>query len=413
MMTKLGLVAGLSLVLVGCASDGKDGSNGKDGTNGTNGSNGTNGTNGTNGADGNTGPAGPPGPQLALPALYTQTNAAAANQVSSYLRATNGNLSRKGSFMTTGKGTGAELGSQSSLAFDAKTQRFFAVNAGDNTISMLALDTDGVLTAMSTVPSGGAHPVSITVRAGTVYVANQGDFSNPDAVVPANITGYQVSGNNLVAIADSTQVLSSDTTEVHPTDIAFTPDGNFLVVAEEVGNKLDTFQVVNGVAQAGNFQTPAGTNPFAFDFSPDGFLVVANVSGSAPNASTVSSYQIMNDGTLSPITSALATNESAAGRIVMAGDFAYIADTGSNHITVVIVAPQDGTPQAGTVTLRGAVNTVAGPGPIDLAVAPDRGFLYSLAGGRIQVFGITPDGSPNPIGTLPNVPTSASGLVAR
>jgi hypothetical protein len=87
--------------------------------------------------------AGPPGPQLALPALYIQTNAAAANQVSSYLRATNGNLSRKGSFMTTGKGIGAGLGSQSSLAFDARTQRFFAVNAGDNTISMLALDTDG------------------------------------------------------------------------------------------------------------------------------------------------------------------------------------------------------------------------------------------------------------------------------
>lgn len=96
-----------------------------------------------------------------------------------------------------------------------------------------------------------------------------------------------------------------------------------------------------------------------------------------------------------------------------ASDFGYIADTGSNRITVVIVAPQGGIPQAGTVTLRGSVNTSPPASPTDLALATDRGFLYSLTGGGIQVFGITPDGSPNPIGTLPNVPTSASGLVAR
>ncbi len=89
--------------------------------------------------------------------------------------------------------------------------------------------------------------------------------------------------------------------------------------------------------------------------------------------------------------------------------------SGGAHPVSIIVAPQGGIPQAGTVTLRGSVNTSPGAGPTDLALAPDRGFLYSLlTGGGIQVFGITPHGSPNPIiGTLPNVPTSAAGLVAR
>lgn len=415
-MTKLGFVVGVSLVLAGCASDGTDGINGKDGINGSTGAS------GSTGADGSTGPA---GPQLALPALYTLINAAATpdntatNSVSSYLRATNGNLSRKGSFPTTGTGTGKGLGSQGALAFDAKKQRLFAVNAGNNTISMLALDPDGVLTEMSTVASGGKQPVSITVHADTVYVANQGDRTT----TPANISGFRVSGNDLVAIDGSTKLLSAGTavTNVRPTDIAFTPDGSFLVVAEEVANMLDTFKVMNGVAQPGTFNPSANGGPFAFDFSPDGFLVVANVAGGGVtgNTSTVSSYQIMPDGTLTTKTAKVETNQGAACWIVMAGDFAYIANTQSGTLSSVDVATD------GTVTLKAemAADFGASTTPIDLALAPDRGFLYSLIGKKgesgtvisqdIHVLAIQPNGDLDDTGALLGLPASASGLVAR
>jgi 6-phosphogluconolactonase len=404
-MYRLGFIAGLALAVTGCVTDGKDGVMGAAGAPGADG---TDGSNGATGATGPTGAPGPGGPQLALPGLYTLSNAAAGNQVSAYLRSSNGNLSRKGGYATTGHGLGAGLGSQGSLVFDAGSQRFFAVNAGDNTVSMLAIDADGDLQAMSTVASGGTRPVSVTVHGGTVYVANQGDLAA--AQVGANISGFQVQADRLVPIAGSTRSLSG-TGDVHPTDIAFSPDGKFVVVAERLAHKLDTFAVVGGVAQAGDFQSSAGMQPFAFDWSPEGFLVVAEVGTGAAGASSVSSYAISNTGALTPVTAALPTLQSAACWLVMAGGHAYIANAASANITGVTVS------ETGALALRDAsgVTATTGTGAIDLAVAPDHSYLYSLAGGphTINVFAIAADGSLTAMPALSGAPATAAGLVAR
>lgn len=398
-MNKFGFVAGLSLALAGCVTDGEDGAMGLAGAPGAPGG---------DGADGDAGPAGPAGPQLGLPALYTLSNASAGNQVAAYLRASNGNLSRKGSYATDGAGLGAGLGSQGSLVFDAKSQRFFAVNAGDDSISMLALADDGDLVALSIVPSGGKRPVSITVHGDTVYVANQGDLVGTP--VGANISGFHVGGDDLTPIAGSTRPLSA-ATDVRPTDIAFTPDGNFLVVAERFAHKLDTFEVVAGVAQPGSFQASAGMQPFAFDVSPEGFLVVAEVGTGAAGGSSVSSYSLSDTGTLTPITSAMPTLQTAACWLVMAGGYAYIANAASANITGVIVS------ETGALTLHDAsgITATTGAGAIDLAVAPDHGYLYSLANGShtINTFAIGADGSLTALPALPGAPATAAGLVAR
>ncbi|HET7504690.1 MAG TPA: hypothetical protein VFK02_26895 [Kofleriaceae bacterium] len=410
-MYKFGFAAGLMIALAACATDGTDGvdgANGKDGKDGAMGAPGSDGTDGAGGATGTTGPAGPAGPELALPGLYTLTNSATGNQVSAYLRASNGNLSRKGSYTTSGQGSGAGLGSQGSIVFNAKLQRFFAVNAGDSTISMLALDSEGDLTAMSTVPSGGTRPVSITVHGDVVYVVNQGDLTGTP--VGANISGFRVEGDQLVALAGSTRPLSA-TTDVHPTDIGFTRDGKFVVVAERFASKLDTFQIVDGVAQPGSFQDSAGMQPFAFDQSPEGFLIVAEVGTGAPGASSVSSYTISSTGALIPVTSALPTLQSAACWLVMAGGYAFIANAASANITGVVVS------ETGALTLHDAdgVTATTGTGAIDLAVSPDRGFLYSLASGPhlINTFAIRADGSLAAMTGLPGAPATAGGLVAR
>jgi 6-phosphogluconolactonase (cycloisomerase 2 family) len=401
-MFKLGLIA---LVLAGCVSDGKDGMQGPEGPAGMNGTDGTNGADGAQGAMGTQGPA---GPQLALPAVYTLSNASNGNQVAAYTRATNGTLSRKGRFMTGGAGTGAGLGSQGALVFDARMQRFFAVNTGDNTVSMLALGADGTLTTLSTVGAGGKHPVSVTVYGDLVYVANQGDPTSQ--TVGANISGFQVQGTDLVPIAGSTQALSA-TSDVHPTDIHFTPDGKFLVVAERFANKLDTFAVQNGVAQPGSFQASAGQQPFAFDFSPEGFLLVAEVGSGAANGSTASSYSIDASGALTPITSALPTQQTAACWIVSAGGYAYIANAASANITGLVVS------ESGALSLHEAsgITATTAAGSIDLAVPPDNGYLYALAGNPRQVFAfaIASDGSLTAQPPLPGVPSAAVGLVAR
>ncbi len=400
-MLKHGWIA--ALFVLGCASDGSDGATGPEGPAGPAGNDGTDGTAGDPGAQG------PAGPQVAVPAVYTLSNAAGGNQVTAYTRASSGALSRKGRFTTSANGTGAGLGSQGALAFDPRSQRFFAVNAGSNSISMLALDTDGNLTALSTVPSGGTRPVSIAVRSGIVYVANQGNLAG-GAQVNANISGFQVQGDALVAINGSTRPLSA-TTDVRPTDIGFSPDGKFVVVAERLANKLDTFALANGVAQPGNFQTSAGNQPFAFDWSPEGFLVVAEVGNGAADGSSASSYSISNTGALAAVTSALATHQGAACWLVMAGGHAYIANAATANLTGLDVG------ENGQLALHDAngITATTAAGSIDLATPPDHGYLYALAGNPRQlfIFAINADGSLTSQPALSGVPDAAAGLIAR
>lgn len=398
-MLKLGWIAVLSLAISGCVQDGDDGAPGPRGTDGAD---------GDDGAPGPKGDPGAPGPQLPLPAVYTLANASGPNQVASYLRASSGNLSRQGRFATGGTGSGGGLGSQGALVYHAALKRFLAVNPGNDTISMLALDAEGGLTTMSTVASGGVRPVSLTVRGDLVYVANQGNLNG--ATVNANISGFKISGDALTPIAGSTQPLSGPG-DVRPTDLELSPDGKFLVVAERFASRLDTFAIVDGVARPGSFQTSAGMQPFAFDFSPEGHLIVAEVGNGTASGSSVSSYALSAAGALTPITSALPTHQGAACWLVVAGGFAYVANAATANITGVVIA------ETGELTLRdeSGVTAVTGSGATDLALAPDRGYLYSLAGNprAIHIFSISADGGLTAHAPLAGVPASAVGLAAR
>ena len=74
-------------------------------------------------------------------AVYTLTNSASGNAVAVFDRAADGSLTPDSTVATGGLGTGAGLGSQGALVLD--DDRLFAVNAGDNTISMLRVGHRG------------------------------------------------------------------------------------------------------------------------------------------------------------------------------------------------------------------------------------------------------------------------------
>src|SRR5829696_6341043 len=108
-------------------------------------------------------------PDDAPGALYTLTNAASGNEVLAYTRSADGSLSFQGSYATGGLGSGASLGSQSSVILTKNNQWLFAVNAGSNQISTFAVRADG-LELVGIVDSGGVRPISLTTYKDWLYV---------------------------------------------------------------------------------------------------------------------------------------------------------------------------------------------------------------------------------------------------
>ena len=335
------------------------------------------------------------------------TNDAAGNRILAFPRAADGTLSAEGTFTSTGgTGTGAGLGNQGGLVFNQALQRFFAVNAGNDTISMLQLELDGHLTLLSNVASGGVRPLSITVSGDTVYVVNAG---NTMSSVAANISGFKIMGDMLMPIANSSKPLSA--ANPNPAQIQFSPDGKTLVVSEKGTNVLSAYTVANGVATGPVVKTSAGTTPFGFDFDAAGHLVVSEAAGGMANMSTTSSYSIGANAMLTTISGAIPTTRSAACWATVAGNFAYVSNAGTNDITGFKIATD------GSLTLLdpSGVSGQVASGATDDDATDGNDFLYVVTNAAhvISIFQINADGSLTKKPDFMQIPTAVSGIVAR
>lgn len=347
-------------------------------------------------------PAPPPKPGAAA-AVYTLSNDATANAVVVYARAADGTLTAKESVPTGGKGAGAGLGDQGALVFDASSGRFFAVNAGDDSISMLALSGDGSVTLVSKIASGGRRPISVTYAGDLVYVLNAGD--DQDA---ACISGFRVSGGGLVHIEGSTKGLS--TASPAPAQIQFSPDGKVLVVTEKGTDTIDTYVVANGVAADPVAQPSSGQTPFGFAFGKGGQLVVSEAFGGADAAGATSSYVLDAAGMLTAKSPSVASGQSAPCWVAVTGDRAWVTNTKTNNVTGYAIADD------GALTLLGSGESgKTGMGPIDVDASDDDALLYTLNAKdhSISVFAIGKDGTLEKKPDFLGVPEFAVGLVAR
>jgi 6-phosphogluconolactonase (cycloisomerase 2 family) len=345
------------------------------------------------------------GAALAQPvgAVFTMNNSAAGNQIMAYDRAADGTLSFAGAYPTQGLGTGAGLGSQGALALSEGGRWLLAVNAGSNDVSVFGV-IGSALVFRSTAPSGGMRPTSVTANGNTVFVLNAGGTPN--------ISGFHLSATGILRpLPGSTRTLNGQA----PAQVSFNNGGNLLVVSNKGSNTFDVFRIEGRNIYGPFSQASNGPTPFGFSFDHRDRLLVSEAAGGAPGASSASSYEVMNDGTLQLISGSVGTMQTAACWIIVTkdGNYAYTANTGSSTLTGFSIS------QDGMLTLLNSDGVTGFPGvdskPIDLAFSVGGEFLYSLnfGNGTITGFSVADDGSLGSIGSVSGLPTSVAGLVAR
>jgi 6-phosphogluconolactonase len=339
--------------------------------------------------------------------VYTMDNAVAGNNVLAFHRSADGSLILAGVFPTGGTGTGTGLGNQGGLILSRDGRWLFACNAGSNEISVFAVTPRG-LALSDKVSSEGQRPISLTLRNGLLYVLNAGGLAGGTD----NITAFHFQSGSLVHIAGSTRALSGDNTD--PAQVSFISDGDVLVVTEKATSIIDTFTLGDDGLVTGQrtFSSPVPT-PFGFAAGRTNRIFVSQANGGAPNGSSVSSYEVSDDGELVAISSAVPTHQTAACWVVLTRNerFAYDSNTGSGTISGYRVAPN------GTLQLLNSdgVTGTTGPGPIDLALNRNSRYLYSLnsGDGTISVFRVNADGSLVPLPGANGIPVSSNGLAAQ
>ncbi len=340
--------------------------------------------------------------------VYVMTNQPSGNAVMVFHRGPRGMLSYSDTFATGGNGLGSgvdPLGSQGALVLSEDQRLLFAVNAGSNSVSVFATRGDS-LRLLNTVSSGGVMPVSVAVKHDLVYVLNAGGTPN--------ISGFRirVATNHLVPLPGSTRNLPGGAAS-GPAQVSFSPDGDVLVVTEKGTNTIDTFPMHGWLPGPGMSFPSSGTTPFGFDFGHDGVLVVSNASGGAVGQSTVSSYEVDEDGNLVVVSPALGDTQTAACWLIVPrnGRFAYTTNAGSNTISSFRIFEDGG------LTLLNAVAASTGDGttPIDMAFSGNSRYLYTSNGGdgTISGFRVGFHGRLIPVASASGVPSGAQGIAAR
>jgi 6-phosphogluconolactonase len=343
-------------------------------------------------------------------AVFVMTNAVDRNEVVSYTRAANGSLQDSGRFATGGRGSGGNndpLESQGSLTFSQDHTLLFAVNAGSGEISVFRVNGPE-LSLMDKELSGGSEPNAVAQNGNLVYVLNTGGSSN--------LVGFRINRQGrLQLIPNSLAFLSTNTSGA--ASLAFSPNGQFLLVTERETNNIDVFTVQsNGTLSPIVINPSVGPGAFAVTFAPNGTaLVVETGPAGGHNASAISSYAVSSDGTLSPISTSVPTLGAATcwSAVTPNGVWVYTSNAGTSTVSGFTIGSQ------GTLTaLPGTVVGTNSPGAtnLDIAISADGNFLYSLDGeiGMISIFGIQSDGTLTNLGTVGGLQPNAgfNGIAA-
>jgi len=354
-------------------------------------------------------------------AVYVMTNRAEGNTIVAFRRASDGTLTLLEEVSTGGLGSGPiplpppiggpnPLDSQNSLISVRDDHLLLAVNAGSNDISVLAVGRNG-LHLIDKVSAGGEFPVSITHHRGLVYVLNS--HGTP------NITGFFLDFTGRLHRLPGSTRQAGDSGSL-PAQVAFSPDGDSLIVTGRLANTISVFRLKEDGRAAAVTTIPSNNHtPFALAFGPHHTVAITESNENparvaVPNAASVSTYRLTDDSTLIPISKAVPNNQSGTCwiRITPNRKFAFVANTGSGTISSYRLSPN------GELSLLAEVAADTGGRfsvPIDLDMTPDGKFIYGLSSliGTVKGYRIEEDGSLVPIVSIEGFPISVQGIVAR
>jgi 6-phosphogluconolactonase len=320
--------------------------------------------------------------------VFVMTNDTVRNKVLAYQRLNDGSFASRGSFATGGRGSGGTtdpLQSQGSLTLSGDHHLLFAINAGSGTISSFDLP-GGLPVLVDQEPTGGAFPVAVAEHKGTVYVLNAGGNG---AIVAFRADRF----GHLSQIPDSTALLTA--TNSGGAAISVSPNGNTLVVIEKDPENIDTFPI-NPDGTLGTVVVNQSVTPgiFGVVFTPNGRLIVSEDQPNGTDVSSISSYTINANGTITAISQSLRTfgDGNCWNAITPNGKFVYADNSASSTIAGFSVGSNGAlTPVGQTIVATYPAGTIN----LDMAVSGNGEFLYTLnsGAGTVGIYSINSDGT--------------------
>ncbi|HEY7599767.1 MAG TPA: beta-propeller fold lactonase family protein, partial [Candidatus Limnocylindrales bacterium] len=261
------------------------------------------------------------------------------------------------------------------------------------------------LTRTDVEPSRGDRPISVAVHGSLVYVLNAGGSGN--------VRGFRRSASGTLNYVGGRPLSGSS---VKPVQVGFNPQGSRLYVTERATDRITRYAIsASGAAGAPAWTKSAGAEPWGFEFSATGTLVVSEAGDHVEDGSSASSYRLSSSGAPIVVSDAVPTTETAAcwTAVTPNGRFAYVTNTPDHSISGFAIAA-NGTLAALDADGRTAV-TGSGSQPIDLDTSANGDYLYVLTAGtdRILAYAIGANGSLSPRPGVSGLPGAANGLVAR
>jgi 6-phosphogluconolactonase len=347
--------------------------------------------------------------QASSDTVFVMTNDAVKNEVLAYQRIFDGRLTLKERFVTGGRGSGGTtdpLQSQGSLTLSHDHNLLFAINSGSGTVSSFHL-LGGLPVLVDQEPTGGSEPVAVAEHNGIIYVLNAGGNGAVVAFRTDNLGRLHEISNSLVHLTATHSGGSS---------ISVSPDGTMLAVIEKVPNNIDTFPIhPDGTLGSVVINHSVTPGVFAAIFTPNGKLIVSENQPNGTDVSSISSYTINADGTITAITQSLQTfgDGNCWNAITPNGKYVYVDNSATATVAGFSIGSNGTlTPIAGTILS----SNPAGTTNLDIAVSSDGKFVYTInsGAGSVSIYSINGDGTLNSLGDIDGLPKTVgfNGIAA-